>query len=150
MAEPLPLSEKQQGRQGSTLTKSVIGTSSSSSTEAWLVHPEPDIWLALSASTTTTTTGPAGVSRGEAASAAPGEEEPTGGEEDEASGAGDGKEEVAVAVVAPSRAIKRDFGLTGLAQIHGAVKTKPPPPEDKAQSLATERAAELAAPNSAG
>ncbi|KAF3835006.1 hypothetical protein F7725_027564 [Dissostichus mawsoni] len=35
---------------------SVIGTSSSSSTEAWLVQPEPDTWLALSASTTTTTT----------------------------------------------------------------------------------------------
>lgn len=32
---------------------SVIGTSSSSSTEAWLVQPEPDTWLALSASTTT-------------------------------------------------------------------------------------------------
>lgn len=31
----------------------MIGTSSSSSAEAWLVHPEPDTWLALSASTTT-------------------------------------------------------------------------------------------------
>lgn len=30
----------------------MIGTSSSSSTEAWLVHPEPDIWLAPSSSTT--------------------------------------------------------------------------------------------------
>lgn len=28
----------------------MIGTSSSSSAEAWLVHPDPDTWLTLSAS----------------------------------------------------------------------------------------------------
>lgn len=56
---------------------SVIGTSSSSSTEAWLVHPEPDTWLALSASTTTL--GLVGVSL-----AASGEESAGGVVEDEA------------------------------------------------------------------
>lgn len=97
---------------GQGLTKSVIGTSSSSSTEAWLVHPELDIWLVRSASTTATATlGLVGASSGEkaAASAAPGEkeeEEPggaAGGEEDKAWGAGDERwEELAAgAAVSP-------------------------------------------------
>ena len=61
----------------------MIGTSSSSSTEAWLVHPEPDTWLALSASTTT-------LGLGGASSAPPGEDGAPGAdkeEEDAASGA---------------------------------------------------------------
>lgn len=55
----------------------MIGTSSSSSTEAWLVHPEPDTWLALSASTTTSL-GLDGVSP-----TAPGEEGTAGADEEE-------------------------------------------------------------------
>lgn len=53
----------------------MIGTSSSSSTEAWLVHPEPDIWLALSASITLGLDG--------ASLAAPGEEGAAGADEQE-------------------------------------------------------------------
>lgn len=55
----------------------MIGTSSSSSTEAWLVHPEPDTWLALSASTTTT------LGLDGASSAGPGEEGAAGTDEEE-------------------------------------------------------------------
>lgn len=55
---------------------SVIGTSSSSSTEAWLVHPEPDIWLALSASTATLgLDGASLAASGEEGAAGPDEEE---------------------------------------------------------------------------
>lgn len=70
----------------------MIGTSSSSSTEAWLVHPEPDIWLAPSISTTS-------FGLDGASLAAPGEESGAGakeGEADAASGAGEEAEAAAV------------------------------------------------------
>ena len=54
----------------------MIGTSSSSSTEAWLVHPEPDIWLALSASIAT-------LGLDGASLVAPGEEGAAGADEEE-------------------------------------------------------------------
>lgn len=65
----------------------MIGTSSSSSTEAWLVHPEPDIWLALSGSTPNL--GLVGASL-----AALGEEEGAGVEEEEEEAASGADEEV--------------------------------------------------------
>lgn len=65
----------------------MIGTSSSSSTEAWLVHPEPDIWLALSASTTTT------LGLDGASLVAPGEEGATGADEEEEAAAASGADE---------------------------------------------------------
>lgn len=70
----------------------MIGTSSSSSTEAWLVHPEPDTWLALSASIAT-------LGLDGASLAAPGEEGAAGaGEEEAASGAVEELEGAAAAV----------------------------------------------------
>lgn len=72
----------------------MIGTSSSSSTEAWLVHPEPDIWLALSASITT-------LGLDGASSARPGEDGASGAnEEDVASGADEELEGAAAALEA--------------------------------------------------
>lgn len=64
----------------------MIGTSSSSSTEAWLVHPEPDIWLALSASITSL--GLDGASLADA----PGEEGAAWADEEEAAASGAGEE----------------------------------------------------------
>lgn len=85
----------------------MIGTSSSSSTEAWLVHPEPDIWPATSISTTIF--GLDGPSM-----AAPGEEWGGGvweGEADAASGAG---EEMEAAAAVSSDASAPDISLTSL------------------------------------
>lgn len=69
----------------------MIGTSSSSSTEAWLVQPEPDTWLALSASTTTN------LGLDGASSAAPGEEGGAGADEEEAASGTDEEAEGAAA-----------------------------------------------------
>lgn len=89
----------------------MIGTSSSSSTDAWLVQPEPDSGAATSISTTTF--GLDGASR-----AAPGEEWEGGGWEEEpgaASGAGEELEAAAAAAAADSSdASAPDISLTSL------------------------------------
>lgn len=85
----------------------MIGTSSSSSTEAWLAHPEPGIRPATSISTTT-------FGLDGASLAAPGEEQAGGVWEEEAdadaesaSGAGE-EEEAAAAASATSHASAPD------------------------------------------
>lgn len=77
----------------------MIGTSSSSSTEAWLVHPEPDTWLALSASTATASFGLYVASSG-----GPGEEEAARADEDAEEAASGADEEPEGSAAAPSRA----------------------------------------------
>lgn len=86
----------------------MIGTSSSSSTEAWLVHPEPDIWPAASISTTT-------FGLDGASLAAPGGERGDGVWEEEAdavSAAGEEMEAAAAAVSSDTSA--PDVSLTSL------------------------------------
>lgn len=72
---------------------SVTGTSSSSSTEAWLVHPEPDAWLAVSAAAAATT----GFGLDGVAPDASAEKGATAAGEEEASGAGEEVEGAAAA-----------------------------------------------------
>lgn len=86
----------------------MIGTSSSSSTEAWLVHPEPDIWLAPSSSS---------FGLDGASLAAPGDEWGAWVEEEEAdsvSGTG-GETQAAAAAVSPD-ASAPDISFTSLRE----------------------------------
>lgn len=76
----------------------MIGTSSSSSTEAWLVQPEPDTWLARSASTTTN------LGLDAASSTAPGEEGAAGEDELEAASDADKQAEGAAAAASGASA----------------------------------------------
>jgi len=74
----------------------VIGTSSSSSTEAWLLHPDPDTWLALSASTTAT------LGLDGASSTCPGEDGAAGADEEDEAASGADKESEGAASSAPA------------------------------------------------